>query len=225
MYLNGLDWTHANAIVYNPADKNVLLSIRHHCIILKIDYQDGQGSGNVIWTLGLGGDFTLAGGNIEQWFYGQHGPAILQTDGPNITQLGLIDNGYGRLTELNPPLGPNPARGGCYTRVAIFNLDEEAKTASVAWEYFPEYYSWWGGNISVLEGGNIEFALSQLAPPVCPIPPHSPMPSPATGAFGSGILEVTPASTPEPPIWQLTVETGHMYRGFRMGSLYPGVQW
>jgi hypothetical protein len=225
MYSMGLDWTHANAIVYNPADKNVLLSIRHHCIILKIDYRDGHGTGEVIWTLGLDGDFTLAGGNIEQWFYGQHAPAILKTDGSKITQLGLIDNGYGRLTSSLPPLGPNPARGGCYTRAVIFDLDEDAKTASVAWEYFPEFYNWWGGNISVLEGGNIEFGLSQLAPPVCPVPPHSAMPSRTDGAYGSGVFEVTPTSTSGPALWQLTVSTGHMYRGFRMGSLYPGVQW
>ena len=67
------DWTHSNALVYT-ADGNLLVSMRDQSWILKIDYANGTGSGNVLWRLGDGGDFTLLGGNPGDWFYGQHYP-------------------------------------------------------------------------------------------------------------------------------------------------------
>ncbi len=45
------DWTHSNAIVYTP-DDNLLLSMRDQSWVLKIDYDNGTGSGNVLWKLG-----------------------------------------------------------------------------------------------------------------------------------------------------------------------------
>ena len=46
------DWTHSNAIVYNPADGNLMLSIRHQSWIVGIDYRDGAGAGDVLWVPG-----------------------------------------------------------------------------------------------------------------------------------------------------------------------------
>ncbi len=57
---NGLpDWTHSNALIYSASDGNLLLSMRHQSWILKIDYNNGAGSGNVLWRLGYQGDFAL----------------------------------------------------------------------------------------------------------------------------------------------------------------------
>ena len=73
------DWTHSNAVVYVPGDGNLLVSSRHQSWIMKIDYNDGAGSGNVIWRLGYQGDFTLMNGTEPQdWFYGQHQPSVCQ---------------------------------------------------------------------------------------------------------------------------------------------------
>jgi hypothetical protein len=38
------DWTHANALVYSQDDGNLLISLRHQSWILKLDYQNGNGS-------------------------------------------------------------------------------------------------------------------------------------------------------------------------------------
>ena len=58
-HLDGLpDWTHSNALLYT-ADGNLLLSMRHQSWILKIDYNNGTGSGNILWRLGYQGDFAL----------------------------------------------------------------------------------------------------------------------------------------------------------------------
>ena len=53
------DWTHSNALVYT-ADGNLLLSMRHQSWIIKINYANGAGNGDILWHLGPEGDFALA---------------------------------------------------------------------------------------------------------------------------------------------------------------------
>src|SRR3984893_845244 len=73
------DWTHSNAVVYTPNDGNLLVSMRNQSWILKIDYRNGMGSGDVLWRLGEGGGFTLTGGDPSQWFFGEHFPSLAKT--------------------------------------------------------------------------------------------------------------------------------------------------
>ena len=108
-HLQGLpDWTHGNALVYT-ADGNLLLSLRHQSWILKIDYEDGAGSGNILWKLGDEGDFTLAGGDPSQWFYGQHNPYIVNTNGP-VTTMSVFDNGNLRIDSSGVAASPQQQR-------------------------------------------------------------------------------------------------------------------
>ena len=73
------DWTHTNAVLYSPDDGNILVSMRHQNWVVKVDYEDGKGSGAVIWRLGEGGDFTLKNGvDPTDWQYAQHMPNVLQ---------------------------------------------------------------------------------------------------------------------------------------------------
>jgi len=72
-HLNGLpDWTHSNTIVYT-ADGNLLISMRHQSWVLKLDYENGTGSGNVLWRFGYQGDFALTQNGVtvadpSAWF-------------------------------------------------------------------------------------------------------------------------------------------------------------
>ena len=52
--MNFPDWTHGNAILYSADDHDLLFSMRHQNWIVKIDYQDGSGSGDILWRLGPG---------------------------------------------------------------------------------------------------------------------------------------------------------------------------
>jgi hypothetical protein len=64
-HLFGLpDWTHGNALVYSAADGNLLLSMRHQSWVLKIDYNNGAGAGDILWKLGYQGDFAMTQGDI-----------------------------------------------------------------------------------------------------------------------------------------------------------------
>src|SRR5262249_17990239 len=121
-HLMGLpDWTHANAIVYNPADGNLMISMRHQSWIVGIDYQNGAGSGRVLWRLGQAGDFALAGGDPSQWFYAQHFPNIIQSNGPQIT-LAIFDNGNLRILNAQGDSCGAPPAPACYSRATIFHF-------------------------------------------------------------------------------------------------------
>ncbi|MGB0107384.1 MAG: aryl-sulfate sulfotransferase [Candidatus Sulfotelmatobacter sp.] len=207
-HLFGLpDWTHSNALVYT-ADGNLLLSMRNQSWILKIDYENGAGTGNILWRLGNDGDFTLQGDNPADWFYAQHYPNILSVNGSQTT-MAVYDDGDLRIGANGQPCEPPiPPVTNCYTRAAIFQIDESTMVASLQWQYLPGFFSFWGGSIDVLSNNDVEFDSS--------------------AAFGyatsSLIEEVTQTDTPQ-TVWQMTITGSNAYRGFRSPSLYPGVTW
>ena len=86
-HLSGLpDRTHGNALMYSPSDGNLLFSLRHQSWVIKIDYQNGTGSGNVLWRLGYQGDFALAqGSDPSLWFSFQHFPSLISQNGAQTT--------------------------------------------------------------------------------------------------------------------------------------------
>lgn len=200
-HLMGLpDWTHSNAIIYTP-DGNLLLSMRHQSWILKIDYADGTGAGDILWRLGNDGDFTIAGGDVSNWFYAQHYPNLESTDGSLMT-LSIVDNG-----DLRIEPGGGECTATCYTRATIFQVDEATSLATLLWQFLPGFYSYWGGSIGTLGNGDVEFDLTTVAT------------TPA-----SQVMEVTDTDSPQ-TVWQLNLTGANAYRAFRIPSLYPGVSW
>ena len=202
------DWTHSNAIVYTP-DDNLLLSMRDQSWVLKIDYGNGTGSGNVLWKLGEDGDFTLLGGDPSQWFYAQHYPNILSTNGSQMT-LAIYDDGNYRLDSDGVACGSASSAPACYSRATIFQIDESTNIANLLWQYLPGFYSFWGGSIGELSNGDVEFDSSE---PFFPATPAA-----------SQINEVTQTGNPQ-IVWQMTITGANAYRGYRIPSLYPGVTW
>lgn len=200
------DWTHSNALLYT-ADGNLLLSMRHQSWVIKIDYENGTGKGDVLWKLGNDGDFTLLGGDPSQWFYSQHYPFIVGTKGSQTT-LALYDNGDVRLDPTGTtPCGSAPTAQACYSRVILIQIDENTRVANLIWQYLPGYYSGWGGTASVLANGDVEFDST--------IPFNSP---------ASQITETTQTDNPQ-IVWQMNIQGANVYRGMRIPSLYPGVAW
>lgn len=140
-----VDWTHGNsAQVF--ADRNlVLVSARHLNQILALRWEDDAGgpAGELLWSLGEGGDFDLVEG---EWFVQQHAPEWLD-DG---TML-VYDNGTERP-------GTVPAGGTelPYSRALIYDIElpsapGQRGTARQIWEHridgpdgIPEYASFLG---------------------------------------------------------------------------------
>jgi arylsulfate sulfotransferase len=94
------DWLHSNALYYTPSDGSVLQSMRHQDWIIKIDYNNGTGTKNILWTLGLGGNFAIFSSDPYPWFSHQHDPGFLLN---GTTTLAMFDNGNTRVSP--PPLG------------------------------------------------------------------------------------------------------------------------
>lgn len=201
------DWTHSNAILYTKDDGNLILSIRAQDWVIKIDYRNGHGSGNILWRLGRGGDFRLLNGNSPtDWNYGQHQPAVFGDRDAGVFDLGMMDNGNLRIMPDGKACGTKGAPP-CYSTVPIFRIDEKAKTATLVFHdvFPPRQYSMWGGGVQPLPNGDMEIDLCNVA--------HS-----------SDVYEVTQESAPR-VIWHLRALGTNLYRSERLPSLYPGVQW
>ena len=158
------DWTHTNAVLYSPDDGNLIISIRHQNWLVKIDYANGAGTGDIMWHLGYQGDFTLLNAdgstdtNATDWFYAQHGPSFVTANTSGQFSLVLFDNGDDRGVAVvaggTCGVAGQPA---CYSTVPLLQLDETAKTATMAFNPTTPDYSFFGGNAEVLKNGNVEY--------------------------------------------------------------------
>ena len=207
--LNFPDWTHGNALLYSADDHNLLFSMRHQNWIIKIDYQDGQGSGNILWRLGPGGDFKLVGGtDPTDWFYAQHGPSFFTRNTTGVFQLGVMDNGNDRQFPPGVNCG-SPGGPPCYYSSApVFQIDETLMTATLLSNYTPPpgMYSFFGGDMILLPNGDVE---ADFCAPL----------------GGSVIQELNQSGGTSQLVWQATTPGSNQYRALRLPSLYPGVQW
>ena len=207
--MNFPDWTHSNGLLYSSDDHNLLLSIRHQNWIIKINFQEGQGSGAVMWRLGEGGDFKLMGGSDPtDWFYAQHGLSFFSPHTTGLFRLGLMDNGNDRIFPTGKvdckPLAPTTST--CYSTIPVLEISETNMTATLVTHYTPppSYFTFFGGNVEQLPNGNI----------------HANFGSTVSGA----IVQELNAQTTQ-VIWQGTTPSGDQFHTYRWPSLYPGVQW
>jgi hypothetical protein len=202
------DWTHANAVILDEKRNALLVSVRHLDAVLAIRYADDADgkSGDLLWRLGPGGDFTLEGAGELQ--YHQHAVEV-QDDGSIL----LYDNGNDRPgTSLNSPdVSQHP-----YSRAVRYELDEVNKTVTQKWEMRSvidgrRLYAFFvgdadhqpNGNILIDDGGIIDPAgQSALITEVAP-----------TGSEGGQV------------VFSLRVDDGgasFVYRARRIPSLYQG---
>jgi hypothetical protein len=203
------DWTHTNAILYSADDGNLIVSIRHQNWLVKIDYQNGNGSGNILWHLGYQGDFTLVGGtDPTDWFYAQHGPSFTTKNTTGQFGLVVFDNGDDRVFPPGVACGSPGASPCLYSTVPMLQIDETAMTATITSNLTTPDYSFFGGNAEVLANGNVEFCEAAGGP---------------KGNTGT-VYEFTQGASPQ-QVWVLQMQGTYDYRGHRLPSFYPGVQW
>lgn len=202
------DWTHTNAILYSPDDGNLIISLRHQNWLLKIDYANGKDAGDIVWHLGYQGDFTLVGGtDPTDWFWAQHGPSFVTANTTGNFSLILFDNGDDRVFRSGVTCGASGAPPCLYSTVPLLQLDETAMTATLISNPMAPYYSFFGGNAALLANSNVEFCEAAGGP---------------SASYGE-IYEV-PQNNSAAPIWHMEVQA-YAYRGQRIPSFYPGVQW
>ena len=168
------DWTHANTIAYAPDDGDIVLSLRNQSWIIKVDYANGHGKGDVIWKLGYQGDFNLLGSTSPaDWFFAQHDANFFYGQKSRQLRLGVFDNGNNRFPDFSGNICPSNAGEAqypwmtlfgrhvpdCYSRPAIFAVNEAQRTAQLLWsEIVP--YSYWGGVTMETPNSNMFFDVT-----------------------------------------------------------------
>ena len=184
------DWLHANALNYIPSDGNFLVSLRHQDWIAKIDYANGAGAGDVIWELGLDGNFTINSTDPYPWFSHQHDTEY-ELGGTSV--LSLFDNGNTRFV-VNPGVVEN-------SRGYVLNIDEPNMVVTPTF-FDMGVYSNAVGSAQRLDNGNYFFEAGFIG-----TPPN------ISGQASEFLPDATPNFT-ETNSGCLT------YRGYRMETLY-----
>ncbi len=185
------DWTHANSVNYSTTDGNLMVSLRAQDWVIKINFDNGAGLGNVIWRLGNEGDFTLtplSATDPYPWFSHQHDAEYAIPGKPFIS---LFDNGNVRLT-LYP---------GSDSRGQAYWLNETALTAIQEVNADLGSYSPAFGSAQILSDGNFAFTSGLIKNP------------PSTVNQSVEVLE-------NGTINYVLQSANASYRNFRMYSLY-----
>lgn len=204
------DWTHGNSLAYSPDDGNLLFSMRNQNWVIKINYENGAGDGRILWRLGPGGDFTLPSGQAPiEWNYGQHYPVFLGPNTSGVFPLMLFNDGANRLVDDADGVCGGPGLTACYSSVPVFQLNEYTHTAEVLQEInLSPAYTLCCGSSNFLANGDWEYDV--------PLDVNTPN--------VSYIQEMTAEQNPQ-LVWQMNITGQLAYRGFRVPSLYPGVEW
>jgi hypothetical protein len=187
------DWLHMNSLQYLSTDGDVLASLRDQDWIVKIDYTNGTGTGDILWTLGLDGNFTLVGttGEPYPWFSGQHNPSFIDNGEQT---LAVFDNGTTRH-----------AKYGGDSRGQIWTIDQTGMTASLLLNADLGAYSPALGSAEVLLNGDYTFYAGDIS---------------LSGGTSYEIesTEYSPAGTIEYQYEALG--PSNAYRGWRLPTLY-----
>src|SRR5262249_12045929 len=114
-----VDWTHANAVFYNAALDQVMLSVRNFSEVWVIDHSTStaEAAGHTGGRLGRGGDLVYRWGNPRaygvagpQQLFGQHNPGGIADGLSGAGHLLVFDNGdvnarpYPTVVEFATPL-------------------------------------------------------------------------------------------------------------------------
>lgn len=146
------DWTHSNAVIYDPNDDSFLVSSRNQDLVFKMSRETGA----FLWVLGLPDPASTAD---DAWPYlvpdlsgpgwapsRQHAPELLSGG-----RLRLYDNGNARK----------------FTSVVEYGINEADRTARFNWhwedpDFSPKLYAPWVGDVDTLPNGNLLVADGAL---------------------------------------------------------------
>ncbi|MFO1477751.1 MAG: aryl-sulfate sulfotransferase [Verrucomicrobiota bacterium] len=126
----GYDVEHSNALLEDPRDDSIVVSMRHQDAVVKFSRQTGQ----LKWILGPHANWGPAWqpfllnpvGDPFEWNYAQHAPILTESG----TWL-LYDDGVKRASPFDPALPDSST----YSRAVEFRVDEARMEVSQVWDY------------------------------------------------------------------------------------------
>jgi hypothetical protein len=208
------DWLHANSLYlwtndsYGGASNDLIMSIRHQDWVVKIDYNNGAGSGNILWRLGPCGDFTFNNTNNDPWpwFSHQHEVALENNGAGPMT---IMDNGNTRVSPASGPgssTGCLPGAGSGNSRGMALTLNESTMQATPVLSQDLGYYSAAMGSAQLLPDGNYYFFSALVFINL--------------GTFNGYSEEIYPTPGTVTGTTALNIQGPEGYRGWQMQSLY-----
>jgi hypothetical protein len=187
----GWDWGHANAIIEDPRDDSLIVSMRHQNAIIKF----ARATGQLKWIFGQHQDWSpafqpylfTAVGKPFRWNFAQHAPKIT----PQGTLL-LFDNGNYKAMPFNAWVSDATN----YSRAVEYSVNEATKEVSQVWEYTStneQLFAWSVGDADYLkQSGNVLITFGNVTYV------NGQHPSPySTNAAMARIKEVTHEAVPE----------------------------
>jgi arylsulfate sulfotransferase len=153
------DWLHGNSLYYWPQSHDLLWSSKNQDWVMKIDFNGGHGTGNILWRLGPCGDFTFNNTNSDPWpwFSAQHEVAMENNGAGPLT---VFDNGD---TRVSPPSGPGsssgclPGLGSGHSRGMALAVDENTFQVTPVLSQDLGVFTTAGGSAQLLSNGNYFF--------------------------------------------------------------------
>jgi hypothetical protein len=172
-----VDWIHMNALAYNPALDQVMISSRNLNEIYIIDHSTttAEAASHKGGKCGKGGDFLYRWGNpiaygqnAPQQFFGQHSPYWLDTINQSATQILINNDGFVGVFHSNPCMDTS------HPKATAFNIIESpydsttgrygiapntiCGPASPSWTDTvpaPAYWNEYEGNAQLLSSNNL----------------------------------------------------------------------
>jgi hypothetical protein len=186
------EWLHSNSLYYMPQSGDLLLSIPEQDWVVKIDYRDGKGNGDVVWKLGEGGDFTAKATDPHPWFSYQHDVGFES----ETNLLLLFDDGH-RRKDKDPKAN---------NRGQTWKLDEKTRTATLMLNADMGLYSMAVGSAQSLSNGGYSFESGLIfsGPP----------------GLGAEISQTTETSPDGKIVYTQQVDDAITYRSFLVPDMY-----
>jgi arylsulfate sulfotransferase len=218
------DWLHGNSLYYWPAPQDgntkggdIVWSSRHQDLVSRIDYEDGAGTGNLLWTMGPPDNGLMPApspfifNNIynDPWFWFSHQHDVgIQNGGAG--PMTLMDNGNTRVSFPPLGLGLNCGQYDCDSRGMALTVDWSTMTVTPVVSFDLGSYSDAMGSADLLGDGNYFFENAIVVD------------LSLNSTFGYSMeVAPTPAAPQVGPADVLTnVASPQHYRGWQMPSLY-----
>jgi len=199
------DWLHGNDLYYWPIDKDIIFSSRNQDWIMKVDYNNGTGTGDILWRMGPCGDFTF--NNIEDnswpWFSHQHDFGIESLGAGAAT---VFDNGNTRYSQPGHSTGCIQGLGSGDSRGMALTIDEPTLTVTPVLSADMGGQSFGDGSAQLLSNGNYFYLLADTF-------------LPGTISFVSYNIELFPTGV-QSAAQVLNILAPQNYRAWRMPNLY-----
>jgi arylsulfate sulfotransferase len=199
------DWLHANTLYYWPPDHDLIWSAKNQDWVMRIDYQDGAGTGNILWRMGPCGDFTFNNINNDAWpwFSAQHEVAF-EDQGQGV--LTLFDNGDTRVSLPGSSSGCMQGMGGGDSRGMALSVDQGTLQVTPVLSADLGVFSTAGGSAQLLFNGDYFFEIAAVLVSLT-----------SEVSYSVEILP-TPGTTTGTQVLNIQGPVG--YRGWQMRSLY-----